>query len=260
MSEDSLPKGKVVNYRKDYEPIYEAIGYRFQEQSIFREALTHPSSNLSKKNSMKLLEEVGILPKSLTRTPINYERFEFMGDRILSFVIAEAIFKKFKKKNEGEMSKIHSAVVSGKTSYEIGLKLGISDYIIMSEAEFKSGGAKNKSIIENVMEAIICAIYLDGGLPAAKIFIERFWLQAILDYSDADHDPKSLLQKWSQAKHKTLPQYDIISEEGMDHEKTFNISVSIDSHSAIGVGSSKKEAEKDAAKKMIEKLKIDKNF
>lgn len=215
----------------------EKIGYHFKNRHWLKDALTHSS----------------------TADGNNYERLEFLGDRVLGLVMADALFRHFPEESEGGMARRHSALVQGRTIALIGHQNGIGEYIIMSVAERASGGGEKENIVADVMEAMLGAIYLDGGLEAAQEVILRLWGDNIDTLTDAPMDPKTELQEWVQARGWPLPVYDIIDKTGPDHAPEFVIEVRVEGHSPVtATGPSRRQAEKTAARTMLRHIKGDK--
>lgn len=219
----------------DFQKLEQIIGYNFNNRNILQQCLTHPSINTKQQH---------------------YERLEFLGDAVLNFIITEFLVKKYSTLEEGELAKKRSYLVSGQLAAEVARKIGIGQFIIMSNSEQKSGGAENDANLENVIESLVGSIYLDGGIERAKEFVLEFWKDYLTrDLSDKDTNPKSYLQEWSLERGMGLPLYRIISQSGFAHLPIFEIEVSI-GHSlkARAVGRSKKEAEVAAAKNLISNL------
>lgn len=216
------------------------LGYNFKNKLLLDEALTHPSS--SKQNP-----ENG--------TVFNYERLEFLGDSVLGLVIAEILIIKFPQEKEGNLAKRQSALVRGETLAFIAEKLQIGQYIKMAQGEESSGGRSNKSNIENALEAIIGAIYLDSGLPEAAEFIHKHWDNIIETMSEPPKDPKTTLQEWSQGRGLSIPQYEVLETTGPSHDPRFKVSVKVEGYEpSIAEGDSKKKAEKIAAADFLKKI------
>ncbi len=214
--------------------VEQTLGYVFQNRDWLKRALTHSSSVDDK----------------------NYERLEFLGDRVLGLVMAHALFDHFPDENEGGMARRHSALVQGRTIALIGQQNGIGEYIIMSVAERASGGGEKENIVADVMEALFGAIYLDGGLDAARGVILRLWGNNIDTLTEAPMDPKTELQEWVQARGWPLPVYDIIDKTGPDHAPEFVIEVRVEGQAPVAAaGPSRRQAEKTAARTMLRHLK-----
>jgi ribonuclease-3 len=212
------------------------IGYKFQNQKVLEQCLTHPSIGSRSQN---------------------YERLEFLGDTVLSFVITEYLVLEYGAMLEGDLAKKRSYLVSGHVATEIARKIGLGRFIIMSNSEQKSGGSDNDANLENVIEALIGSIYLDGGIFEVKNFIMKFWSNYLdQEFSEKDMNPKSYLQEWSLERGLGLPEYRLLSQSGFAHMPIFEIEVKIHKFpTCIGIGKSKKDAEIEAAKNLIKLLK-----
>lgn len=188
-----------------------------------------------------------------------FERMEFLGDSVLGLIIAEAVFEKFPDYAEGQLSKLKAKVVSRDFLATIARNIGLGSYLQLSREAEKVGGRNNSSILADTMEAVICAIYLDGGINCARKFIIDFIFK---DYKKVLNEKdlinyKSKLQEHTQLENQELPNYILIDESGPDHNKTFSIEVEV--HGKImgtGVGHTKKEAQQKAAKEACNNLKI----
>lgn len=215
----------------------EKIGYFFKNDDLLEEALTHPS----------LTRNVGCK---------NYQRLEFLGDKVLSLVISQYLFTKYDAENEGDLSKRHAYLVCGEVLADLALKIGLDEVILLSQGEEKSGGRGNKNNLENALEALIGAIYLDGDYDAAQNFVLNLWQDVLQGDFSVPKDPVSHLQEIVQMKLKTLPQYEIAQCGGLQHSPEFEARVVIQE---LGVdvkaqGMSKKEAQKKVATLAIKAL------
>jgi len=218
------------------ESLQAILGYNFKNIQTLKLALTHPSFSDGDSN-------------------FDYEKLEFLGDSVLSLIISEFLFANFKADNEGNLAKRRAALVNGKILSEIAMKLNIGEYLLLSAGESMSGGRKNIHNLENAMEAIIGAIYLDGGLEEAKKIVIKYWKTIALEMKDVPQDPKNTLQEWAQKNAKKIPLYEVIKVTGPSHLPTFEIKLSVDGvESVVGTGNSKKEAERDAASLMIKNI------
>lgn len=185
------------------------------------------------------------------------ERLEFLGDSILSFIVSSHIFKKYKTSKEGQLTSIRSVLTNTETLYEIGRELRLGDLLKLSRGEEAGGGRKNKTILANTLEAFIGGLYIDQGIEAARKFIEDniISLAEKIIESQGLKDPKSALQEKIQENLRESPVYNVIQEEGPDHDKSYIIGVYIgEKLLAEGVGKSKQEAEKSAARNALETL------
>ena len=208
------------------------IKYSFLKQELLQTALTHPSQN----------------------TNYNYERLEFLGDSVLNLVITEQLILLWPNESEGCLAKRRSFLVSGGALSKIAERNHIQDFIFMSNGEESMGGRKNPNNLENALEALIGAIYLDGGLTAAKKFITYNWKNIIDNMEDVPTNSKSSLQEWSQSHGLGIPVYKVINQQGPAHQPIFEIEVSIGKYSACANGNSKKEAEILAAKSLLQQI------
>lgn len=210
-------------------------GVKFKDAELLREALTHKSHAMER-----------------NETVFN-ERLEFLGDSVLSIAVSEYLFKRFPSYDEGRLSKIKSQLVSRTSLVEWARDMDLGKYLFISLSEESTGGRNRDSILANAFEALIGAILLDAGFESARRFIVKH-----LDKKKklVENDYKSQLQETVQKRFKIPPEYEIVSETGPDHDKTFKISVRVKTHVlGHGTGKSKKEAEQAAAKEALRKLK-----
>ncbi len=209
----------------------EQIGYCFQDESLLRQALTHSSFSNEQK-----INKAG-----------NYERLEFLGDAVLELVTSEFLFRELPDVPEGELTKQRAAMVCEPALSFCAKELELGKYLRLGKGEESTGGRKRDSITSDVMEAIIGAIFLDGGLEKAKDFIHRFVLTDLED-RQLFYDSKSSLQEVVQGKFKKEVIYNMLGESGPEHDKTFYASVSMDGETlGEGRGRTKKAAEQQAA-------------
>lgn len=212
------------------------IGYEFHDQELLRAALTHASSADVRKESN--------------------ERMEFLGDAVLGLVICRDLYDRLPDAMEGELTKIKSAVVSRRTCAEIADELHLTESLLLGQG-MEPGEQLPKSLAAGTLEAIVAAIYLDGGLPAAEEFILRTFGDAISAAADSEHqfNFKSQLQQHAQRHLNATPDYELLDEKGPDHAKCFEIAVSIGPRTFPSAwGPSKKEAEQKAARLALETL------
>jgi len=232
--EDDAAKELALNFRLKF-------GYRFQNVNLLVEALTHRSYIRANANDM----------------PSN-ERLEFLGDSVLGLLVAGYLFRTNPDYTEGDLTKSKAMLVNENTLSMVGRETGLNKFIFLSEDEEAAGGRDRNSIVSDVMEAVIGAIYLDGGLKPARMFIRQTVLAYIGDVmADADqYNYKGELLEYLQARGDKTPHYEIISESGPDHEKTFKVAVRTNGViSGTGTGYSKKEAEQRAAAMALIELK-----
>lgn len=205
------------------------LGYHFSDSDLLQRSLTHSSKGAD-----------------------NYERLEFLGDRVLGLVIADIVYKAFPSESEGGLAKRHSALACTDTLVEIAIAIGLPDVVILSDGERSAGGVKQDNLLADSMEAVIGAIFLDQGLTACHTVIEALWGEKIHILKEPPIDSKTGLQEWAQARKLGVPVYDIIKREGPDHAPVFHVSVTVKGYGIqVGTGSSRRVAEKEAAKKFM---------
>ncbi len=210
------------------------IGYEFQNHANLEQGLTHSSV---RKNA---------------DDDFHYERLEFLGDRVLGLCVSQLLFEKFPDANEGELSLRLNALVKGKTLAEIADRINLHEFIRTGGDLKHITGKRMQSVRADVMEALIASIYLDGGLAAARSFIERFWSDRLMDIKTARRDSKTALQEWAHANRLTTPRYAETNRSGPDHEPVFTVVVQVEKHDdQSGAGRSKRIAEQDAAEKFL---------
>ena len=230
-------KKKKSRYRQ-LNKFQSIINVNFKDKSLLNRALTHRSH----------VNETGVHLK-------DNERLEYLGDSVLALVVNEYLFKRFGDYLEGDLAKIKSAVVSEATLSKISGKINMGSFLLMGRGEEQSGGRSRTSILANALEAVIGAIYLDSGLKQSKKFILSLIKTDIERINELSYfrDPKTTLQEYVQKKYKERPLYEIIKESGPDHKKEFSIRLIIhEKEISIGLGSSKRRAEMDAATKALE--------
>ena len=219
------------------------LNYKFHDRVLITQALKHRSF-LAVTNEQRLSSN---------------ERLELLGDAVLGMVVTEFLFKKFPTKEEGDLTAIKSLMVSRKILTRISNQIGIGEFILLNDAEEKAGGRKRSSILADAFEAVIGAIYLDGGLDTVIDFIYKKLLLRInkIISEEQNKNFKSILLEYSQSKNLGLPQYLVRYEEGPDHDKLFTIEVLINNEVlGTGKGNSKKKAEQLSAKTALKKLNI----
>ncbi|MDR1364422.1 MAG: ribonuclease III [Oscillospiraceae bacterium] len=213
----------------------EKLGYKFKDNKLLRIALTHSS----------FTNEFGTNSK-------NYERLEFLGDSVLSLIVSEYIFFKFPKMLEGELTRLRSSLVCEKTLKIFATDIDIGNFLFLSRGEERSGGRQRSSILADVFEAVIAAIFIDGGLEPVKKIVLKFIEQQLENLNNSARDYKTEIQELVQAKGEHVINYVVLSESGPDHDKEFTIELKIDGNTVgIGKAKSKKEAEKSAAKEAL---------
>jgi ribonuclease-3 len=219
------------------------ISHQFKDQELLERALTHKS--FANEN----------------RVPAHNERLEFLGDAVLGLVISEYLMNNCPDSNEGDLSRLRAAVVSEPALAAIAREIGLGSYLLLGRGEEQTGGRDKDSLLANCLEALIASIYLDAGNAAVEAFVIRFFEEMIKKTctSRGTLDYKTELQELCQERLKQLPEYRIVSETGPDHQKQFEVELSVKGEVyGHGIGKSKKEAEQRAAKEALEKLREDK--
>jgi len=214
------------------------IDYSFNEVSLLEAALTHRSAATN-----------------------NNERLEFLGDSVLSLIISSALYEKFPDSDEGVLSRLRASLVKGETLSELAKDLNLGDYINLGSGELKSGGFRRASILADAFEALIGAIYLDGGLEEAKKFILSHFSTRLQNLNPqlVNKDPKTQLQEYLQARGLPLPVYNVVAIEGKSHQQTFIVEGQVDVVNQVitGKGRSRRYAEQQVADKILGLLKDD---
>jgi len=217
--------------------LQKSLGYKFKDESLLRRALTHKSTNTSKVASKRK----------------DYERLEFLGDRVLGLIIAETLLATYPKEVEGQISRRFAALVNQDTLAEVATDLELHRYIEVSNLDIKDGDKlENPSILADVMEAIIAAVYKDSTLEKARKLIEKFWMSHIKQKSKPPKDPKTALQEWAQSRNKPLPKYRVTDKSGADHSPIFTVTVDLAGLPVLTAhGTSKRLAEQEVARKAL---------
>lgn len=220
------------------ERVEQLIEYRFSERGYLEVALTHRSVGSS-----------------------NNERLEFLGDSILNFVIAEALYHRFPEVDEGKLSRLRASLVRGSTLAQLARELNLGEYIALGPGELKSGGFRRESILAGTLEAIIGAVLEDGDYEAAKRFILSLYREELNEVCAKRElkDPKTRLQEFLQARKRTLPRYSIASIDGEGHSQRFTVKCEVEglNDGVIGLGVSRRKAEQNAASNALELLQRD---
>lgn len=216
-----------------------AIGYRFQNISLLQNALTHSSyANERWHNSL-----------------LSNERLEFLGDSVLGMLVAEYLYRSFPNRPEGELTRMRADMVCEKTLAAVARQIGLGDHLLLGHGEEQGGGRSRDSILADAVESVIAACFLDGGLEAALGFVQKFILVTVPVTKLHNADYKTQLQELVQQKKNQVLSYSLVGQSGPDHDKKFDVEVSLNGKCVgTGSGSSKKRAEQEAARCAIEKL------
>lgn len=221
--------------QKDYKQLGKKLGYQFNDESMLKQALTHRSAKGA-----------------------HNERLEFIGDSLLGMFVAESLYFTFPKATEGELTRMRSQIVRGQTLTLIAKQFELSNWLLLGPGEMKSGGFRRDSILEDAVEAIIGAVYLDSDIEQCKQFVLGLVKEhlASVDPSKALKDPKTQLQEWLQSRQRPLPIYEVTETTGQAHNQTFTVECKLDSgESVTAKGSSRRKAEQASAEKALEVIK-----
>ena len=212
-----------------------ALAYEFTNEDLLRRALTHRSA-----------------------PGRNNERLEFLGDSVLQLVVSEHVYREKDDAREGRLSRLRSSLVKDATLSEVATELGIGEHLILGSGEKKTGGHRRASILADAIEAIFGAVYLDAGFDAARKVVERAFGDRLVHLPGAGElrDPKSRLQEFLQARQMALPTYDLVNVSGKAHKQFFQVSCAIEDGNQVttGSGTTRRDAEQEAAAKMLERL------
>jgi ribonuclease III len=225
---------------KGHEKLQFRLGYRFADLDLLERALTHSSA---------------VAPAK--RIDRSYQRLEFLGDRVLGLVVADMLYRRYPKSNEGELSRTLNTLVRKETCAVIARQLDLGREMILGESEARSGGADKEAILGDITEAVIGAIYLDGGLEPARTFIEQNFAEFLEGGQANRADAKTTLQEWAQARGLEPPAYVQVDRTGPDHAPEFTIAVDLAGFDRVeAIGTSKKIAEHKAAERFLVDHKV----
>ena len=230
-------QAKLALHKKyTHQQLSKRLGYQFNQPFLLEQALTHRSAKGD-----------------------HNERLEFLGDSVLGFVIAEALYQKFPQSSEGELTRMRSSLVKGVTLADLAREFDLGEYLILGPGELKSGGFRRDSILEDAIEAIIGAIFLDANIDTAKHVILNWFNGRLTKINPAQEqkDPKSLLQEYLQGRKIALPQYKVIQITGQSHQQEFTVRCCSEK---LGIevttqGASRRKAEQEAAEQLLEIIK-----
>ena len=218
--------------------LQKAIGHKFRDKSLLRQALTHSSAR----------DGDGVEDN---------ERLEFLGDRVLGLAIAELICEMNPAAHEGDLARLFNRLVQRGTCADVAIDIALGEHLILSGSELVSGGRSKASILADACEAVLGAVFLDAGFPASRKMVRKLWLPRIAEGGDAARDPKTALQEWAQGRKLGLPVYVEVERAGPDHAPQFTSEVRIDGvKPARGTGTNKRMAEQEAARILLERERI----
>lgn len=220
------------------EPLESAIGYRFSDRALLSRALTHSSREGEQSN----------------------ERLEFLGDRVLNLVIAEALFRRFEREEEGGLASRLNALVRKETCAEVAKAVGIGPVLRLSPGEKETGGREKPAILGDACEALIAAVLLDADFDTARAMVLRLWADYLDGVAQPPRDPKNALQEWTQGRGLGVPDYEVVGREGPDHAPVFTVAVRVRGYpEARASGSSRRAGEQAAAQRMLEAIEANGN-
>lgn len=224
--------------RSDVAALEQVLGWRFRDQGLLALALTHSSQSQSRNN----------------------ERLEFLGDSVLGFLVSSELFRRFPDASEGELTRARSRLVREATLAQLARRLGLGEHIRLGPGSLKSGDLRRDSVQADALEAVLGAVYMDGGLEAAAACLWR-WYDGMLDdfrsLAQVEKDAKTQLQEWLQARGQALPAYRVIDERGPDHARVFRVSCAV-AAPALAVeaeGASRRIAEQKAAAALLQRIR-----
>ncbi len=226
---------------RDPDGLAEHLGHGFARPELLTRALTHPSA---------ATRQDGI--------DDSYERLEFLGDRVLGLIVADLLMARFPQEAEGALALRHAELVRRETLAEVAREIGLDDYLRLAKGEEAAGERQNPALLANACEAVIAALYLDGGLPVAWAFVERLWAARLEADVRPPQDAKTALQEWAQGRALGLPNYREVGREGPAHEPHFTLEVAVEGQEpARGEGRSKRLAEQAAAARLLARIRGD---
>ena len=213
------------------------LGHRFAQPELLRRALTHPSAAIGPTDS--------------------YERLEFLGDRVLGLIVADLLLARFPREAEGALARRLAALVRREALAEVARELDLGGHLALAKAERQAGEADNPALLADTCEAVIGALYLDGGLEAARGFVAPIWRTRLEADARPPQDAKTELQEWAQGRGLSLPDYSEVARSGPAHEPRFTVEVQVEGEAPeVGEGRSKRQAEQQAAERLVARIKV----
>ncbi|MDP6874244.1 MAG: ribonuclease III [Alphaproteobacteria bacterium] len=221
----------------NFTELYQLLGHEFGRPELLQEALSHPSLDRRREGGR------------------DYQRLEFLGDRVLGLLISTALYRDDPGVDEGGLAVRFNTLVRRETVAEAARLIGLGPHILLGKSEARQGGRDKPAILADVCEAVIGALYLDGGLDVAEAFVSRYWAGFMANSGAATKDAKTQLQELIQGRSGKPPRYKVLSQDGPDHEPSFTVEVRADDLEPVqGQGGSRQEAEKAAARTMLDTL------
>lgn len=236
------PGGKLIRLRDEFEELQRAIGYRFRDRGLLEHAMTHTS---------RANEDV-------SGGVVDNESLEFLGDAVLGFLIADLLFREFPRFDEGQKSKMKASLVSTSALARQAERLALGDQLLLGRGEEKTGGRRKQALLADAYEALLAAMYLDGGIDEVRAFVQREFGPLLAQSAEngvVGGDYKSALQELLQSHDRGLPEYRVTGTVGPDHRKQFQVDVVVEGDTlAQATGTSKKDAEQQAARSALARL------
>lgn len=220
------------------------LGHEFKRPDLLREALTHRSA----------AQGSGRGRARAATVHASNERLEFIGDRVLGLTIAEWLAERFPREQEGDLGRRLAYLVSQPVLAAVAETVGLAAVLSVSPGEAKAGVAKRATVMADALEAALGALYLDGGLDAARDFVRRAWHEAMVDQAEPPKDAKTALQEWAQKRGRDLPVYEVTKRSGPPHEPAFTVTVTVGASDASGTAGNKRAAEQLAAEALLVRL------
>jgi len=228
----------------DLDEIQAVIGYRFSDSRLLAEALTHSSTLATGRR-----QPVGKLRQR------SNERLEFLGDRVLGLVVAHLLIEIYPDEAEGGLTHRHSMLVRRETLADVAAEIGLGRWLEVAHGGRGSGGMTNPTILADACEAVIGAVFLDGGYAPAAALVRRYWRTRVMDMTESPRDAKTMLQVWALARGRSLPSYRVLDSEGPAHAPVFTVEVAIEGlGSAVAEAGAKRAAEQTAAAMLLARL------
>jgi ribonuclease-3 len=229
------PRGRGAALPPDIAGLETRLGHRFKTPDLLVQALTHSSAADDRRRSN--------------------ERLEFLGDRVLGLIVARLLLETYPDEDEGQVSYRFSALVKSPTLYRVAESVGLEPYVRLSEGEASAGGRDNAALIANCCEAVIAALFIDGGLDAAETFVRRHWQPLLKEQPLPPKDAKTTLQEWAQGQGLPLPEYRVAEQRGPGHAPVFRVAVTVETlPTTEAEGPSKRAAEQSAAELMLRRI------
>ncbi len=234
MTSTDSPEGTT-----DLDRLSQRLGYRFADPQLLRQALTHSSAAGHQRAEL-----------------VSYERLEFLGDRVVGLIVADMLLERFPDEPEGALARRHAFLVSREALADVARALSLGEFLHVSKGEADGGGRDNPTMLADVCEAVIGAMYQDSGLEAAREFVVDNWEPLVQQDRKPPQDSKTALQEWAQGRGLALPNYRVVERSGPPHDPQFTVEAIVDGYEgARGQGRSKRLAEQDAATQLLQRLK-----